>query len=76
MFLAPLQPLTLHCAADPTLSYHFSNTICKPQIFLESLLIGLQSFISVLQTHYPFLKKDVFQSFSLGWAIPTEGLGV
>ena len=42
-FLAPWQPWTLHLAAGPALSYHFPNAFCQPQIFLESLLIGLQS---------------------------------
>ena len=47
-FSAPQQPWTLHLVAGPALSYHFPNAFCQPQIFLESLLIGLQSIKSFL----------------------------
>jgi len=47
-FSAPQQPWTPHLAAGPALSYHFPNAFCQPQIFLESLLIGLQSIKSFL----------------------------
>jgi len=44
----PLRTSTLHLAAGPALSHHFPNAFCQPQIFLESLLIGLQSIKSFL----------------------------
>jgi len=47
-FSAPWQPWTLHLMAGPAPSYHFPNAFCQPQIFLESLLIGLQSIKSFL----------------------------
>jgi len=46
-FSAPQQHWTPHLAAGPALFYHFPNAFYQPQIFLESLLIGLQSIISV-----------------------------